>query len=176
MNPARPISRDTKHVPGPRSAKAIGGSSTAQRRVLAHSNRCRPALIPELRCSLHPPTKPVLLCQRDMASRATQQAAGSFPRPSSGLSNPSTSTSSGNNKARQYAHLHAQLAQLNAHLADTENLVRMTSVQAMDMRFLGGYVGALFMGSAKILGEESVAGRGGATEGQTEEKDGRGSG
>jgi len=61
-------------------------------------------------------------------------------------------------KTRQYAHLHAQLAQLNANLADTENLLRMTAVQAGDMRFLGGYVGALFMGSAKILGEEGVKG------------------
>jgi hypothetical protein len=60
------------------------------------------------------------------------------------------------NKNRQYTHLHAQLAQLSAHLADTENLVRMTAVQAQDMRFLGGYVGAMFMGSARVLGEESV--------------------
>ncbi|KAG2418980.1 hypothetical protein HFD88_002083 [Aspergillus terreus] len=59
-------------------------------------------------------------------------------------------------KTRQYAQLHSQLAQLNAHLADTENLLRMTAVQAQDMRFLGGYVGALFMGSAKVLGEEGV--------------------
>lgn len=59
-------------------------------------------------------------------------------------------------KTRQYAHLHSQLAQLNAHLADTENLIRMTAVQAEDMRFLGGYVGAMFMGSAKVLGEEGV--------------------
>ena len=79
-----------------------------------------------------------------------------LPRPSSITSMNTTST----NKNRQYAHLHAQLAQLNAHLADTENLLRMTAVQAQDMRFLGGYVGALFMGSAKILGEESVQGRG----------------
>lgn len=76
-------------------------------------------------------------------------------------SKPSTSTtatgsSSSSNKNRQYAHLHAQLAQLNAHLADTENLVRMTAVQAQDMRFLGGYVGSMFMGSARVLGEESV--------------------
>ena len=59
-------------------------------------------------------------------------------------------------KARQYAHLHSQLAQLNAHLADTENLVRMTAVHAGDMRFLGGYLGGLFMGAAKVLGEEGV--------------------
>lgn len=108
-----------------------------------------------------------------MASRAGQQSTGSFPRPSSGLSNPSSTSSAGSNKARQYAHLHAQLAQLNAHLADTENLVRMTSVQATDMRFLGGYIGALFMGSARVLGEESVAGRAGGSEGQTDGKTAR---
>lgn len=64
-------------------------------------------------------------------------------------------------KTRQYAHLHSQLAQLNAHLADTENLLRMTAVQAEDMRFLGGYVGGLFMGSARVLGEEGVKSDGG---------------
>lgn len=84
------------------------------------------------------------------------QSTGSLSRPSSAAS----STSPASNKARQYAHLHAQLAQLNAHLADTENLVRMTAVQAQDMRFLGGYVGALFMGSARVLGEESVREKG----------------
>lgn len=83
-------------------------------------------------------------------ANATRQP--SLSRPSSATSFSSTSA----NKARQYAHLNAQLAQLNARLSDTENLVRMTSVQAQDMRFLGGYVGALFMGSAKVLGEESV--------------------
>ena len=61
-------------------------------------------------------------------------------------------------KTRQYANLQAQLEHLNANLADTQNLLRMTSVQAEDMRFLGGYVGALFMGSAKVLGEEGVKG------------------
>ncbi|KIW27526.1 uncharacterized protein PV07_07257 [Cladophialophora immunda] len=85
-------------------------------------------------------------------------AKQSLPRPSSVAS--TNTTTSSTNKTRQYAHLHAQLAQLNAHLADTENLLRMTAVQAQDMRFLGGYVGALFMGSAKVLGEESVQGRG----------------
>jgi len=63
------------------------------------------------------------------------------------------------NKQRQYTHLHAQIAQLNAHLADTENLLRMTSMQAQDMRFLGGYVGALFVGAGRVLGEESTRGR-----------------
>ena len=74
------------------------------------------------------------------------------------------------NKNRQYAHLHAQLAQLNAHLTDTENLVRMTAVQAQDMRFLGGYVGAIFMGSARVLGEESV------TRTESHQEGGRGGG
>lgn len=87
--------------------------------------------------------------------RNTTSSKPTLPRPSSVASANTTST----NKNRQYAHLHAQLAQLNAHLADTENLLRMTAVQAQDMRFLGGYVGALFMGSAKVLGEESVQGR-----------------
>ncbi|KAJ5305783.1 hypothetical protein PENANT_c015G05273 [Penicillium antarcticum] len=69
---------------------------------------------------------------------------------------PSSTPSMSQAKTRQYAHLHAQLTQLNANLADTENLLRMTAVQAGDMRFLGGYMGALFMGSAKVLGEEGV--------------------
>ncbi|KAI5278350.1 hypothetical protein KEM54_004657 [Ascosphaera aggregata] len=60
-------------------------------------------------------------------------------------------------KTRQYAQLHSQLAQLNTNLTDTENLVRMTAVQAGDLRFLGAYMGALFMGAAKVLGEEGVA-------------------
>jgi hypothetical protein len=74
-------------------------------------------------------------------------------------SNPTPSYSSSaatNPKARQYSHLHSRLATLNAHLADLENLVRMTSVQAGDMRFLGGYVGGMFMGASKVLGEEGV--------------------
>lgn len=88
------------------------------------------------------------------------------PRPSvlptsATSSGPSTSSSMSTTKTRQYAHLHSQLAQLNAHLADTENLLRMTAVQAEDMRFLGGYVGGLFMGSARVLGEEGVKSDGG---------------
>ncbi|KAI1434791.1 DASH complex subunit Hsk3 like-domain-containing protein [Xylaria sp. CBS 124048] len=59
-------------------------------------------------------------------------------------------------KARQLSQLHSQLAQLSANLADTENLLRMTSVQAGAMRGLGSWHGGLFMASSKILGEESV--------------------
>lgn len=47
----------------------------------------------------------------------------------------------------------------------------MTAVQAQDIRFLGGYVGALFMGSAKILGEESL-GQGGNKDAREGEEDG----
>jgi hypothetical protein len=88
------------------------------------------------------------------------------PRPSvlptsATSSGPSTSSSMSTTKTRQYAHLHSQLAQLNAHVADTENLLRMTAVQAEDMRFLGGYVGGLFMGSARVLGEEGIKSDGG---------------
>jgi hypothetical protein len=41
------------------------------------------------------------------------------------------------------AHLHSQLAQLSANLSDTENLLRMTSVQAEAMRGLGSWHGGL---------------------------------
>lgn len=46
-------------------------------------------------------------------------------------------------KARQLSHLHAQLAQLTAHMSDLENLLRMTAVQAEGMRGLGGYAGGM---------------------------------
>ncbi|KAK3500681.1 DASH complex subunit Hsk3 like-domain-containing protein [Neurospora crassa] len=72
----------------------------------------------------------------------------------------STSSSSGQNgaavKARQVSQLHAQLTQLSNNLADTENLLRMTSVQAECMRGLGSWHGGLFMAASKVLGEESV--------------------
>ncbi|GAB7352570.1 hypothetical protein MBLNU459_g2954t1 [Dothideomycetes sp. NU459] len=59
-------------------------------------------------------------------------------------------------KQRQLQHLHAQLAQLTAHMSDLENLLRMTAVQAEGMRGLGGYSGGMFMAAAKVLGEETV--------------------
>lgn len=61
-------------------------------------------------------------------------------------------------KARQLSHLHSQLAQLTAHVSDLENLLRMTTVQAESMRGLGGYAGAMFMASAKVLGEDTLSG------------------
>ncbi|KAM5346882.1 hypothetical protein ACJ41O_009887 [Fusarium nematophilum] len=59
-------------------------------------------------------------------------------------------------KSRQLAQLNSQLAQLSANLSDTENLLRMTSVQAEAMRGLGSWHGGLFMAASKVLGEESV--------------------
>ncbi|KAH9874990.1 hypothetical protein J1614_004478 [Plenodomus biglobosus] len=61
-------------------------------------------------------------------------------------------------KPRQLSHLQAQLAQLTANMADLESLMRMTAGQAQDMRALGGYSGAMFMASSKVLGEETVKG------------------
>ncbi|KAI8286298.1 High osmolarity sensitivity protein 3 [Colletotrichum sp. SAR11_240] len=70
---------------------------------------------------------------------------------------PSISASSGGAvKSRQLTHLHSQLAQLSAKLADTENLVRMTSVQAESMRGLGAWHGGMFMAASKVLGEEAI--------------------
>ncbi|KAH8882748.1 hypothetical protein GQ53DRAFT_665484 [Thozetella sp. PMI_491] len=73
-----------------------------------------------------------------------------------GATRQSLATSGSAVKARQMAHLHAQLAELSANLADTENLLRMTSVQAECMRGLGSWHGGLFMAASKVLGEESV--------------------
>ncbi|RDA90647.1 hypothetical protein CP533_6835 [Ophiocordyceps camponoti-saundersi (nom. inval.)] len=61
-----------------------------------------------------------------------------------------------NAMGRQLTHLHSQLAQLSANLADTENLLRMTSVQAEAMKGLGSWHAGLFMAASKVLGEESV--------------------
>ncbi|KAI1329937.1 DASH complex subunit Hsk3 like-domain-containing protein [Xylariaceae sp. FL0255] len=89
-----------------------------------------------------------------MASRGGNAAtgSGSAMRPSMAPQGSSGSAV----KTRQLAHLHSQLAQLSANLADTENLLRMTSVQAGAMRGLGAWHGGLFMAASKVLGEESV--------------------
>ncbi|KUI74474.1 High osmolarity sensitivity protein 3 [Cytospora mali] len=68
----------------------------------------------------------------------------------------SMATSGSAVKQRQLTQLHSQLAQLSANLSDTENLLRMTSVQAECMRGLGSWHGGLFMAASKVLGEESV--------------------
>ncbi|KAK4548318.1 hypothetical protein LTR36_010188 [Oleoguttula mirabilis] len=70
-------------------------------------------------------------------------------------------TSASASKSRQLSHLHAQLAQLTAHMSDLENLLRMTAVQAEGMRGLGGYAGGMFMAASKVLGEETASGANG---------------
>ncbi|KAL7796503.1 DASH complex subunit Hsk3 like domain-containing protein [Trichoderma ceciliae] len=75
---------------------------------------------------------------------------------SQGLNRQSMVTSGSVMKSRQLTHLHSQLAQLSANLSDTENLLRMTSVQAEAMKGLGSWHGGLFMAASRVLGEESV--------------------
>ncbi|KAB8336983.1 hypothetical protein FH972_021287 [Carpinus fangiana] len=77
--------------------------------------------------------------------------------PTTHRSRPSTTTSAASAKNRHLSHLHSQLAQLSANLADLENLVRVTAIQADSIRGLGGWCGGLFMAASKVLGEETVA-------------------
>ena len=49
-----------------------------------------------------------------------------------------------NAKARQLSHLHSQLAQLQAALADLEDITRVTAVQADNIKALGSLNGALY--------------------------------
>ncbi|PVH80182.1 hypothetical protein DL98DRAFT_515674 [Cadophora sp. DSE1049] len=88
---------------------------------------------------------------------------------------PRLSTAPSSIKPRQLSHLHAQLAQLSANLADLENLLRMTSVQAESVRGLGAWHGGLFMAASKVLGEETIAGSaGGQAQGQSQQQRGQG--
>jgi hypothetical protein len=52
------------------------------------------------------------------------------------------------------SHLHAQLAQLSANLADLENLLRMTSVQAESVRGLGAWHGGLYISPSFLTSPE----------------------
>ena len=75
-------------------------------------------------------------------------STSSLPQPtlsSSSLRQSSLSASAQSHKTRQLTHLHASLATLSAHLADTENLLRMTAVQADSLRGLGGWCGGLYV-------------------------------
>ncbi|EWC44210.1 hypothetical protein DRE_06955 [Drechslerella stenobrocha 248] len=64
-----------------------------------------------------------------------------------------TAGSSSAYKARQYAHLQSQLAQLQANLSDMEELLRMTATQAENIKILGGLQGGLFIGATKVFEE-----------------------
>lgn len=65
--------------------------------------------------------------------------------PGAASHNPRPSTSTANQKNRHLSHLHSQLAQLSANLADLESVLRMTAVQAESMRGLGGWTGGLYV-------------------------------
>ncbi|KAH8197257.1 hypothetical protein TruAng_008579 [Truncatella angustata] len=79
-----------------------------------------------------------------MATRG-HAASGSISRPSM-----APQTSGGVVKARQL------LEHLSSNLSDTDNLLRMTAVQAEAMRGLGAWHGGMFMAASRVLGEESV--------------------
>ncbi|KAM5510667.1 hypothetical protein FOXYSP1_10767 [Fusarium oxysporum f. sp. phaseoli] len=91
---------------------------------------------------------------------ATRNVSGSQVRQSMATSGSAVKTrqlvSSLNPYYITMAQLNSQLAQLSSNLSDTENLLRMTSVQAEAMRGLGSWHGGLFMAASKVLGEESV--------------------
>src|SRR5579859_4109013 len=63
-------------------------------------------------------------------------------RPSS--SRLSTATTPAHVKSRQFSHLNSQLAQLQAHLADLDNHVRITAIQAEAMKKLGAQHASMY--------------------------------
>ena len=71
-------------------------------------------------------------------------------RPSS--SRLSTATTPAHVKSRQFSHLNSQLAQLQAHLADLDNHVRITAIQADAMKKLGAQHASMY-----IIASEKVA-------------------
>jgi DASH complex subunit Hsk3 like len=68
-----------------------------------------------------------------------------MPRPSS--SRLSTATTPAHVKSRQFSHLNSQLAQLQAHLADLDNHVRITAIQAEAMKRLGAQHASMYVHS-----------------------------
>ncbi|RKF71081.1 hypothetical protein GcM3_109016 [Golovinomyces cichoracearum] len=71
---------------------------------------------------------------------------------------PRVSTAASSSKSRQMALLHSKLDSLSANLADLENLLRMTSIQADSIKGLGAWHCGLFMAASKVLGEETITG------------------
>ncbi|KAL8664798.1 MAG: hypothetical protein Q9202_002801 [Teloschistes flavicans] len=84
-----------------------------------------------------------------------QQQQQQSTRQQSSLSQSAHTNRSARN--RQYTHLQSQLSQLNAHLADTENLLAMTAAQAEYLSGLGGWWGGLFISASKVLGEGDLS-------------------
>jgi DASH complex subunit Hsk3 like len=63
-------------------------------------------------------------------------------RPSS--SRLSTATTPAHIKSRQFSHLNSQLAQLQAHLADLDNHIRITAIQAEAIKRLGAQHASMY--------------------------------
>lgn len=63
-------------------------------------------------------------------------------RPSS--SRLSTAITPAHIKSRQFSHLNSQLAQLQAHLADLDNHIRITAIQAEAMKRLGAQHASMY--------------------------------
>jgi len=54
-------------------------------------------------------------------------------------------------KQRQLSHLHSQLAQLEANLADFDNLIKITAIQAEYIKKLGIMHGGLYVFFISLL-------------------------
>ena len=70
-------------------------------------------------------------------------------RPSS--SRLSTATTPAHVKSRQFSHLNSQLAQLQAHLADLDNHVRITAIQAEAIKRLGAQHASMYVLLSSLL-------------------------
>src|SRR5271169_4001734 len=66
------------------------------------------------------------------------------PHNRSSSSRLSTATTPAHVKSRQFSHLNSQLAQLQAHLADLDNHVRITAIQAEAMKRLGAQHASMY--------------------------------
>jgi len=75
------------------------------------------------------------------------------PHNRSSSSRLSTATTPAHVKSRQFSHLNSQLAQLQAHLADLDNHVRITAIQAEAMKRLGAQHASMYVFHGKDVTE-----------------------
>src|SRR5271169_4256514 len=76
------------------------------------------------------------------------------PHNRSSSSRLSTATTPAHVKSRQFSHLNSQLAQLQAHLADLDNHVRITAIQAEAMKRLGAQHASMYPPNSKRLSDD----------------------
>ena len=84
----------------------------------------------------------LLLTASAQLTNLSTQTMPPHNRPSS--SRLSTATTPAHVKSRQFSHLNSQLAQLQAHLADLDNHVRITAIQAEAMKKLGAQHASMY--------------------------------